>query len=144
MAQKTNNFLFGAGASYGSVDCHPSVPPLGKDLFAELEKLGGVAASLSDARREAFRSRFETAMSELYLNDSRLATALQREMSTYFSWFEPKANNLYIKLFRYLIDEQRKFHIATTNYDLLIEHALNVNGRNFIYKRPMMSKQFKF
>lgn len=133
MTRPLNNFLFGAGASYGSIDCYPTVPPLGKDLFSELEKLEGVAASLSEERRNLFKARFETAMAELYENDSRTASALLREMCSYFSWFQPGRNNLYSKIIYELVKKNCKFRIATTNYDLLLEWAIENVGFKFTY-----------
>ena len=57
-------FLFGAGASAFSGECRPTTPPLGKDLFAELVKLGGVAASVEPDLAACFTD-FEFGMEEL-------------------------------------------------------------------------------
>lgn len=52
----TRVVLLGAGASSGSVDVSPSVPPLGDRLFDALASRGGLAAGLPDDSKATFQS----------------------------------------------------------------------------------------
>jgi hypothetical protein len=114
--------LFGAGASFGSVDVLPYVPPLGngaRGLFARLDAAGGVASTFSEELKALFRSDFEKGMAEY----SRLANGnimtFQRELAAYFASFEPGPANQY----RRLIDALgvRRVIYSSLNYDLLFE-----------------------
>jgi hypothetical protein len=122
-------FLFGAGASYGSLSCVPSPPPLGTRLFDALESLGGVAHGLPKTVKARFRERFEDGMADLYRSNHRLAYAFQREMALFFLGFGIGDNNLYTQLLSALLNSNRAYTLATTNYDLLIEYALVSLGR---------------
>ena len=126
-----NVFLFGAGASYGSVDCRPHLPPLGTQLFDVLEGLGGTTSSLSEDQKFAFKQKFEPAMADLYATSSRKAYALLREMGSYFSEFKPGNKNLYIDLISHLLVSGARFTLATTNYDLLIEQSIQAVGSTY-------------
>ena len=55
----TRVVLLGAGASFGSVDASPSVPPFGDKLFDALASRSGLAASLPDDLKATFRANFE-------------------------------------------------------------------------------------
>src|ERR671911_3068747 len=91
-------FLFGAGASYGSGECFPYRPPLGKDLFSELLSKGGIAATVDEAHRQLFDENFEKGMQRFIENRNIDLTTLLREMSEYFVPFTPGPNNLYRRL----------------------------------------------
>ena len=52
--------FFGAGASFGSNATLPFCPPLGNQLFDELEKIGGAAKDIPDDLKNIFRENFET------------------------------------------------------------------------------------
>jgi hypothetical protein len=64
---------------------------------------------------DRFRAEFET-----------LCPALLRDMARYFAVFQPGPKNLYIELVRMLGGASHRPIFATTNYDLLIEYAINV------------------
>jgi hypothetical protein len=88
-------FLFGAGASKGSLDCHPYSPPLGFELFPDLQKAGGVAATVEETLANIFiKENFEAGMAEFIETRNTDITALLREMSAYFVQFIPGENNL--------------------------------------------------
>lgn len=120
-------FLFGAGASYGSGPCHPYSPPLGANLFPELKAAGGIAATLDDDFANAFVD-FEAGMDRFWEERNTDTTELLRDMARYFVQFEPLAGNSYLKLMTILGGTKKKAVMVTTNYDLMIEHAINKAG----------------
>lgn len=121
-------FLFGAGASFGSGHCSPSPPPLGGALFDELRKAGGVAARVSEDLAELFRHDFEAGMDRFWTDHNTWTSELLRDMARYFAAFEPGDGNLYMALIAALGGTRKKAVFATTNYDLLIEHAIVRSG----------------
>lgn len=117
-------FIFGAGASFGSGPCSPTTPPLGGSLFDELRKNGGVAARVSEDLAELFRLDFETGMDRFWRDHNTWTTELLRDMARFFAVFEPSEGNFYMALIAALGGTRKKAVFATTNYDLLIEHAI--------------------
>lgn len=126
-------FLFGAGASYGSLDCIPSVPPVGNGLFKELQAMGGVASTIKGALADQFRRDFEAGMDQFFRLRQIDVLSFLREMSLYFSKFEPGSANVYTKLIRSLDLSKYNVTLATTNYELLIEMAAGNLGMGVSY-----------
>jgi hypothetical protein len=126
-------FLFGAGASFGSGPCTPSPPPLGGALFDELRRVGGIAREVDDGLAQVFRDDFEAGMDRFWNQHNTWTSELLRDMARYFSAFEPEDGNLYIKLIAALGGTRRKAVFVTTNYDLLIEHAIVRSGLLIAY-----------
>jgi hypothetical protein len=137
-------FLFGAGASYGSGECFPDRPPLGKDLFPELLSRGGIAATIDSELRHLFEENFEVGMRRFIVTRNVDVATVLREMSEYFVPFTPGPNNLYRKLVDKLVRQQDKLTeqprhrilLATTNYELLLERAILQSGCNLVYPMP--------
>lgn len=126
------SLIFGAGASSGSGECYPHNPPLGNDLFDDLEKLDGPFSKLDNNQKEIFKKKgFEEGMASIE-DDSTTINPLQKELAIYLSKFKIGDNNLYVKLFNNLKDVMEKINIITLNYDLLIEQSLIKN--NFLIK----------
>ena len=121
-------FLFGAGASNGSLDCIPYCPPLGCQLFNELQKAGGIARTICDDLADRFKQDFEEGMDMFFDKRNEDVTAFLREMADYFVKFKPGPNNLYKRLISTLSGSKDEFVFSTINYDLLIEIALNQAG----------------
>lgn len=121
-------FLFGAGASFGSGPCLPTPPPLGGALFDELRKAGGVASRVSEELAELFRRDFEAGMDRFWQDHNTWTSELLRDMARFFAVFEPSEGNLYMALIATLGGTHKKVVFATTNYDLLIEHAIVRSG----------------
>lgn len=115
-------FLFGTGASAFSGECRPTTPPIGKDLFAELVKLGGVAASVEPDWRPALPTSslgWKNSVADTTLH----TISLVREMAAYFASFSPGDDSCYIKLVRMLLSAPRRAVLATLNYDLPHDRA---------------------
>lgn len=127
-------FLFGAGASYGSMDCYPHPPPLGCKLFRELQKAGGVAASIEPSLSTLFEEDFEKGMAEFRSKRNVETTAFLREMSLYFAKFAPGPDNLYGRVIKILKETKSKAIFVTTNYDLLIELAILRAGYKYAHQ----------
>lgn len=121
-------FLFGAGASNGSLDCIPYCPPLGRQLFNKLQKAGGIARTIRGELADLFSQDFEKGMDVFFDKRNEDVTAFLREMAKYFAKFEPGPNNLYKKLISALSGSKDKLVFSTINYDLLIKIALNQAG----------------
>jgi len=131
--------LLGAGASFGSGDCIPSSPPLGRDLFSELCKLGGVASSVASPLRDQFQADFEQGMFA-FRNDNNLTIALEREIAAYFTKFALGPKNLYRDLVQSVRASKHDVILVTTNYDMLIEEALGTGGAGIAYvTRPRVA-----
>lgn len=120
-------FLFGAGASYGSGPCFPCPPPLGSQLFPALQAAGGVAATIDEDLSKAFND-FEVGMDRFWLEKNTHTPAFLREMACFFAPFEPLPGNSYLKLIKLLGGTRKKAVMVTTNYDLMIEHAISKSG----------------
>ncbi len=117
-------FLFGAGASFGSGPCAPYPPPLGSQLFPALKAAGGIAATVSPELESLFIQDFEKGMDRFWTERNPDTTQLLREMAQYFAPFEPLDGNLYKELIQVLGGTRKKAVMVTTNYDLLLEHAV--------------------
>jgi hypothetical protein len=133
--------LFGAGASYGSVDCTPYEPPLGKDLFPHLLKESEIVGTWDEELRQYFERDFETGMKKYIETQEVEIPTLLREMSKYFIQFTPGPTNLYRRLVTSLAQRQKKLGehlrqrivLATLNYDLLLERAIHDAGCALAY-----------
>ena len=126
-------FLFGAGASAYSLDCTPSCPPLGKDLFAALQAQGGVSATFSPELVATFTTNFEDGVAAL--RSSRPVDLLEflRDLARYFAQFAPGPNNLYRQLIRLLVSTRFEGVLASINYDVVLELAINAEGPRITY-----------
>lgn len=123
--------LFGAGASFGSGDVDPRPPPLGKNLFGELDRLTPVGSSMSARLKERFRGNFEAGMAAYFAEQQGDTAAFQRELAGYFAQFTPGATNAYCRLLREL--EGREVLYSSLNYDLLFELATELVGITATY-----------
>lgn len=123
--------LLGAGASFGSGDVFPHTPPLGNNLFAQLERHGGVAAQLDDRLKQLFRGNFEAGMGAFATAKNNDTMTFQRELARYIAQFVPGKNNVY----RRLISELgvRRVIYCSLNYDLLFEQSAAQLGHIVIY-----------
>jgi hypothetical protein len=127
------SLIFGAGASFGSGGCYPSPPPLGNDLFNELEGLHGAFAKLDNSSKSAFKvDGFEAGMATI-ADNSRVINPLQKELASYLSKFTIKPDNAYVRLFNKLGNCLKQLNIATLNYDLLIEQSIARHGHDIDY-----------
>lgn len=123
----TTVFLFGAGASAFSGECYPSPPPLGKNLFDEMNKQGFIKDIIPIDLIEDFKTSFESGMYKLDLMGSEHYLPLMRSLALFLARYEPGKNNLYSSLLAYLYNSGQLKHtvISTINYDILIEKAAN-------------------
>jgi len=121
-------FFFGAGASRGSLDCTPYCPPLGCQLFNKLQNAGGIARTIRRELADLFRKDFEEGMDAFFNGHNEDVAEFQRHMAKYFAQFEPGPDNLYKRLISVLQQSKDEYVLSTTNYDLLIEIAVNQAG----------------
>jgi hypothetical protein len=131
----TLHFLFGAGASAGSLDCIPHVPPLGNGadgLFSKL-RARGVAATLEDDLAAAFVQDFEGGMARFRDAYPAKLIEFQRDIARYFGQFSPGPDNVYRKLIRVVTASRRPVTFSTLNYDMLFEQAVNAEGGEITY-----------
>lgn len=127
-----NLIIFGAGASFGSDDNNPT-PPLGDNLFDELEKFDGQHwGNLNVDWKRRFREDFESAM-QAYIKSGNFAAPLQWSMAEYFfTQFHAYESNVYVKILKLIQDNLQNFTLATLNYDLLFQHAAALAGVNIV------------
>ncbi|WP_021017061.1 hypothetical protein [Prodigiosinella confusarubida] len=127
--------LFGAGASYGSEEKAgiPTLPPLGKDLFGFLDDRYGCFSTINDNIKKVFvEDGFEAGMANVS-NDSLILYPIQRAMACFLSDFDVTTENAYFRLFRQIKLLIPNITLATLNYDLLIERALERNNIFYDY-----------
>jgi hypothetical protein len=116
--------LFGAGASYGSGEVLPRVPPLGPDLFEALSRLYPNWRSIPTNLANLFESNFEVGMAEIIEKHGFAIAPLMQEMAIFFSIFNlPNANeNRYERLLG-STDKVSSVCWSTLNYECLLELA---------------------
>jgi hypothetical protein len=130
--------LFGAGASYGSGEVVPELPPLGNELFTRLERLfPRTWGSLPEPFRLSFVSDFEKGMEEIWNSQSfsQNISQLIRNMAFYFNEFKiyQSSKNLYLHFVKDIKSNIHDIIFSTLNYDLLLELALSMNGISVDY-----------
>jgi len=130
--------LFGAGASFGSGEVNPTIPPLGKDLFDVLARLfpstwGQVPVGV----RAELRRNFEEGMGTLIERHGFAVAPLMQRMAIFFSRFglTTGSNNLYFRFFEFLTsnDLLKETLVSTLNYECLAEIAANLNNLQIGY-----------
>ena len=122
-----NVVLVGAGASFGSGGVHPTNPPLGNDLFTQLEsQFPYLWGSLPDRVRDEFLDDFEDGMVLLSEFNSTLHAPLYQAMGAYFAQFSLGEDNHYTTLIDGLHNSitSGETVFASLNYDLLLEQAI--------------------
>lgn len=127
----TTNFVFGAGASFGSLHCEPEVPPLGQNLFRAM-KQGGFLSNIEGEWAARFED-FEEGMEYFFCNRSGEVVRFLKEMSLFFLKYKPVGGNLYTKLASAALASKERSVFMTTNYDLLLEYACDTAGGRFDY-----------
>jgi hypothetical protein len=131
-------FLFGAGASFGAGSILPETPPLGNQLFKELQKIClGTWGQLPSEVTNIFQKKgFEEGMDILYKKSSPMLQSLLRDMALYFIQFRPINNqSLYCKLTSFFkqINLLDKILLSTLNYECLLEQSLLSHSIRFNY-----------
>lgn len=102
-----NIILFGAGASFGSIDVIPYAPPLGGQLYNELRsRFTGTWGSLPSGLDQLFSNSFEDGMKAIWdsNNLSQNIATLMKNMGYFFSEFRIRkpTNNLYFHFLKEL------------------------------------------
>lgn len=131
-------FLFGAGASFGAGGILPEKPPLGIDLYKELERIYPSSWGSFDLNiKKEFYENFESGMGIIYDRCSAGVPQLMQQMALYFIQFRPfqKGSTLYCKLIQALDDMGilGKVVFSSINYDCVLEFSLLLQGRNVSY-----------
>jgi hypothetical protein len=83
-----------------------------------------------------FAKDFEAGMDRFWNERNTDSAQLLRDMGRYFAQFEIERGNLYLELIRVLTATRTKAVLVTTNYDLLIEQAINSVGWFVHYGGP--------
>jgi hypothetical protein len=137
---KSIAILFGAGASYGAGSILPERPPLGNQLFLELQRIypntwGVISGDLKDS----FVENFELGMKNIWDDYSHSVPQLMQNMSEYFIQFRAVNNSsLYCELIKKIASMQRLESVSFTslNYDIILELSLVHNGFYINYFSP--------
>lgn len=77
---------------------------------------------------DLFVSDFEAGMDQFWKERNTHTTELLRDMARYFAPFEPLSGNQYLELIKVIGGTRKRTVMVTTNYDLLIEHAVVKSG----------------
>ena len=120
-------FLLGAGASHGSLDCEPEIPPLAADLYERLLRRP-VFRELIPPNFVAVATNFEATLSKLWDEHADRMVPVLNEVAVYFSDFRPGAGNLYVELGRRIRQRADKTVLASLNAEMLLEMSLFGSG----------------
>ena len=121
-------FFFGAGASHGSADCIPALPPLGTQVFKALRDKRGIAATVTGHLKALFEDCFEAGMAEFAATRETDVVEFLRDMAAFFAEYEPGSKNEYFKLVRQIQRKEISPTFVTLNYELLLEYAIQRSG----------------
>jgi hypothetical protein len=125
-------FLFGAGASHYSGPCSPSNPPLGNDLFRDLEEHLRCRPFINDEVLQIFEvDGFEAGFDALWRSVPHCIQSFQQDLSRYFLAFTPQPGNHYISFLEILRNKKIKVAFSSINYDLLLERAILATGNTY-------------
>lgn len=137
---KSIKVIFGAGASYGAGSILPERPPLGNQLFFELQRLFPQTwGTINGELKAAFLENFELGMKTIWESFSHSVAQLMQDMSLYFIQFRPVNNSsLYCKLVSDLGHKNvlNSVSFTTLNYDIILELSLLINGYSINYFHP--------
>jgi len=75
-------------------------------------------------------------MAEFQLSREQDTPQFLREMAMYFIQFSPEPSNAYCQLVRMLRPRNNSIAFATLNYDVLLEHAISIEGHTLCYNCP--------
>ena len=132
-----NVILFGAGASAGLDNIFPRPPPLGSQLFSQLQNYFTESwGSLPETISNQFQEHFELGMEEIWEHHSTVVPVLMRDMALFFLEF--KTYNFTINLYHTFIERitnnsDSNYIFSSLNYELLLEFAANSNGKQISY-----------
>src|SRR6185437_13899636 len=101
---------------------------------------GGIAATIEGGLRQLFLDNFEKGMAQFRWERDTDTTALLREMALYFAEFVPGPTNRYHSLLRAIRRSRHRTVIATTNYDLLLESAVDAAKLRTAYQAVNIPK----
>jgi len=129
----------GSGASFGCSDVNPNSPPLGRDLYAELEKFDPVFMSkVNSIVGQDNTENFEVKMHEIW-NAKINLVLFNSLLAVYFSQFVPiNHSNTYVRLLSLIKENNFDCVYSTLNYDCIAEYAaqainwkINYNFKNY-------------
>lgn len=135
MAEAKTTILTGAGASFGSGSVLPYSPPLGYQLYSELERFApDIMSNISSIVGDDNKHDFEMKMHEIMESKKVNAPVLNAVIASYFARFRPgMLENHYVELFQKLLQENIDFVYSTLNYDCLAELAASKAGLSVNY-----------
>jgi hypothetical protein len=133
--------LIGAGASYGSEEVSPHVPPLGCQLYDGLvlayPEVWGESSRLGQYA-EPLRKNFEKAMYQdvTIWNPSIQILEWQRSLARYFSQFDANPGTLYRELLNHISRSGLTDHtmVVSLNYECILEKVAAELGITVSFK----------
>jgi hypothetical protein len=124
--------LLGAGASFGSEPNREiKTPPLGMNLFSELQSLAGFSSRIPEYIAAVFKRDFEEGMMFFSQEMPSEVQEFHRELSRYLSMFTPTSDSRFVRLLECL--RKRNVIISSLNYDLMLEEAAKLVGLTVKY-----------
>jgi len=136
--------LTGAGASFGCNYVEPYSPPLGRDLYEDLETFApDLMSKINSKIGRQNITNFETKMHEIWNGKINLVL-VNSMLAVYFSRYNPShTSNTFIELFNVLEEDDSDFVYSTLNYDCIAEYAAKHVGFEINYN-PNKLKQDEF
>jgi len=127
--------LTGAGASFGCNYVEPYSPPLGRDLYEELENYApDIMSQINKIIGRNNITDFEAKMHEIWNGHINLVI-FNSMLAVYFSRFIPShTSNTFVKLLNVVNDSNTNFIYSTLNYDCIAEYAAVAIGLKINYK----------
>jgi len=129
-------FLTGAGASFGGGNVSPYNPPLGRDLYQDLElQAPSIMNQINSIVGRKNIYDFEAKMDEIWKNGRINGFTLNSLLARYFARFSPSfSNNRFIDLTRILHENSPLDCVySTLNYDCIAELAASRVGMRVNY-----------
>ena len=126
--------LFGAGASYGSGDVLPHLPPLGNELFSVLRRLYNNWQRIPPEVADLFQNNFELGMGDVISKYGFAVAPLMQSMAIFFSIFyvPENADNRYLRLIQ-VLENRRDIVWSTLNYECILESSAFILNRKVNY-----------
>jgi len=145
MKNKKITFLSGAGASFGCGKVVPYNPPLGSDLYEDLEiQAPTIMDQINNVIGRKNINNFEKKMNEIWKSGRINGFMLNSFLARYFSRFSPAiTNNYFIEMARIIQDNfSADFVYSTLNYDCIAELAASGIGFKVNYMGEFKRETF--
>jgi len=110
--------LLGTGASKGSTNIFPKNPPLGSELYQELEAFYSEFTKIKRKIRIKDTTDFESVMDQIAKSNICNSIVLNGIIAIYFSRFRPEPRNTFESFYKVIESNSSEYIFSPLNYDL--------------------------